>query len=321
VISRAAHATLRRLVRRFPALKRQTRTLFQRARAQAYRIRRRLGRLPTIAGSPRARLGVYVAYFDASEIFRLHLSAFRRTSSGPFNYYVMKNCTTTLEGQRFDEIASEYGFPTVFTPWPSLVPFSHGESLQRLVDRTTDEIIVICDVDAFPVASGWDDFVVRELATKDAVGAIVHIPDRTVLGTVLHPCFLAFRRSFLEEHKLDVLRRADGDPCYRITEWLFEHGRFHEGCVTPLLPTAHEMELFPGFTHAPVFGSRNLRHGLGTTYGGLVLHLWFWRTIARRRPVRGADGTILVDVEQMEQVLASLRARFADVERAPSAPV
>ena len=242
---------MRRLAKRFPGLKREARTLLQRTRARAYRIRRRLRPSPKIAGSARARLGVYVAYFDAAEIYRLHLAAFRQTCSGAFNYYVMKNCTTALEAHRFDAIVSEFGFPRVFTPWPALVPFSHDESLQRMVDRTSDEIIVVCDVDAFPIAPGWDDFVVRELATKDAVGALVHIPERTGLRTILHPCFLAFRRSFLEAHKLDVLRRGDGDPCYRITEWLIENGRFHEGCVTPLLPTAHEMELFPGFTHPP----------------------------------------------------------------------
>ena len=189
-----------------------------------------------------------------------------------------------------------------------------------MVDRTTDEIIVVCDVDTFPVAPGWDDVIVRELATKDAVGAIVHIPDRMRLRTFLHPCFLAFRRSFLDAHALDLLGRADGDPCHRITEWLVENGRFHEGCVTPLLPTAHEMELWPGFTHAPVFGSTSLRHGLGTTYGGLVLHLWYWRHITRRRPVREGDGPVLVDVAQMERVLASLKSRLGATERAPSAP-
>ena len=305
-----AREPLRRLVRRFPWLKREARTLVQRARAGAYRVRRRLGPSPKLAGAPGARLGVYVAYFDAAEIYRLHLSAVRRTGSGPFNYYVMKNCTTAEEARRFDAIVSEFGFPKVFTPWPALAPFSHGESLQRMVDRTTDEIIVVCDVDAFPIARGWDDFILRELETKDAVGAVVHIPERGRLKTILHPCVLAFRRSFLDAHRLDLLRRADGDPCYRITEWLVENGRFHEGRVTPLLPIAHERELFPGFTHAPVFGSTNLRHGLGTTYGGLVLHLWFWRTIARRRPVRGADGAVLVDVEQMERALAALRAKL-----------
>jgi hypothetical protein len=323
MIARAARALvaapLRRLVRRFPGLKREARTLLQRTRAGAYRIRRRLGPLPKIAGSARARLGVYVAYFDAAEIYPLHLSAFRQTSAGEFNYYVMKNCTTTLEADRFDAIVSAFGFPRVFAPWPALAPFSHDESLQRMVDQTTDEIIVVCDVDAFPIARAWDDFVLHELETKDAVGAVVHIPDRVGLRTVLHPCFLAFRRSFLEAHKLDVLRRADGDPCYRITEWLVENGRFHDGRVTPLLPTSHEMELFPGFTHAPAFGSSNLRHGLGTTYGGLVLHLWFWRIIARRRPIRGADGSVLVGVEQMEHVLESLRSKFGGTEHAPPA--
>ena len=122
-----------------------------------------------------------------------------------------------------------------------------------MVDQTTDEIIVVCDVDAFPMMRGWDDFVLRELATKDAVGAIVHIPDRGI-STVLHPCFLAFRRSLLEAHKLDLLRRVDDDPCYRITEWLLANGRFHEGGDT--YPHAQQVA-----ADASLGGRR--RHGFG----------------------------------------------------------
>jgi hypothetical protein len=288
------------------------------ARAAAYPISRRF--LRTVNGSPRARLGVYVAYFDASEIFPLHLSAFRDNTAGPFNYYVMANCTSTAEVRRFDEIATRFGFPRVFRPWPVHEPFTHAESLQRLVDQTSDEIIVVCDVDAFPVMPGWDDFVLRALDTKDAVGAIVHFPDRRKFSTVLHPCFLAFRRSFLDSHHLDLRQLPDADPCARITEYLIDTGRFHEGYVAPLLPTAHEVQLWPDCTHARVFGSTNLRHGFGTTYGDFVLHLWFWRDVRRRRPVRNADGAVLVDVDQMEKVLASLRSKFVtDASRKPQA--
>src|SRR5262245_40100252 len=100
-IARAARTVaagpLRRLARRFPGLKRSARTLLQRTRARAYRIRRRLRSFPKLPGSAGARLGVYVAYFDAAEIYRIHLAAFQQTCTGPFNYYVMKNCTTALE--------------------------------------------------------------------------------------------------------------------------------------------------------------------------------------------------------------------------------
>jgi len=293
-------------------IKSRARKYVRSTRAATYSISRRVIPARPVDGSPRARLGVYVAYFDASEIFALHLSAFRDNTSGPFNYYVMANCTSTSEVRRFDEIATRFGFPTVFRPWPVREPFTHAESLQRLVDQTKDEIIVVCDVDAFPVMSGWDDFVLRELDTKDAVGAIVHIPDRGKFSTVLHPCFLAFRRSFLESHELDLRQLPGADPCARITEYLIDQARFHEGHVAPLLPTAHEVQLFPEFTHERVFGSKNLRHGFGTTYGDLVLHLWFWREVRRRRPVRSADGAVLVDVEQMEKVLASLRSKFVE---------
>ena len=90
VIARAARGAwtlarepLRRLVRRFPWLKREARTLLQHTRAGAYRsangISARSRRSPA---SAHARVGVYVAYFDAAEIYGLHLSAFRRTRPG-----------------------------------------------------------------------------------------------------------------------------------------------------------------------------------------------------------------------------------------------
>ncbi len=309
---------VRRLLARFPVVRWYARWLIRLGRALAYRVRRRLGWLPVVRGSSRARLGIYVGYFDAAEIFGLHLDAFRNNTTGPFNYYVMKNCTTFEEARRFDAIVAEYDFPTVFSTWPAHEPFAHDESLQRMVDQTSDEIIVVCDVDAFPIVRGWDDFILRELQTKDAVGAIVHIPERSKIQTFLHPCFLAFRRSFLETNALSLRRRRGAEPCCRITEYLLERGRFHEGHVTPLLPTAHEVELWPGFRHDPVFGSENVRHGFGTTYGSLVLHLWFWRIVARRRPVRNAAGSILIEVEQMEKVLESIRSKFGSPERLSS---
>jgi hypothetical protein len=251
-----------------------------------------------------------VAFFDAAEIFDLHLAALRDNAAGPFNYYVMRNCTSRAEAVRFDSIVARHGFPTVFRPWPSYEPHSHGESLQRMFERTLDEVVVVCDVDAFPVARGWDDFVLGELRRKDAVGVVTHIPERSGLKTYLHPCFLAFRRSFVEAGALDLLPHGDGDPCCRISEHLIRSGRFDERRVTPLLPTAHELELFPDFRHAPAFGCENLRHGFGTTYGGLVMHLWFWRMVAQRTPVTGVDGSILVNPEQMDTVLRTLSSKF-----------
>ena len=136
------------------------------------------------------------------------------------------------------------------------------------------------------------------------------------MKTYLHPCFLGFRRSFLDTHGLDLRPHGDGDPCCRITEYLIESGGFDAEHVSPLLPTAHAVELFPKFQHAPVFGSRNLRHGFGTTYGGRIFHLWFWRMVARRLPIQAVDGSILVTVEQMDEVLRGLRSQFEAPVRA-----
>ncbi|MCC6212801.1 MAG: hypothetical protein IT513_17330 [Burkholderiales bacterium] len=288
----------------------------RRGRAAAFAVRERVGWHRKVRGRPGARLGVYVAYFDAAEIFDLHLSALQSNASGPFNYYVMRNCTSREEASSFDEIVARFGFPTVFRPWPEFEPHTHGESLQRMLRQTDDETILVCDVDAFPVEPGWDDYVLAELETRDAVGVLAHIPDRTGLKTYLHPCFLAVRRSFLDVHQLDVLPHGDGDPCCRVTERLIALGRFDARAVSPLLPTSHEVELFPQFRHEPAFGSANLRHGFGTTYGGRVFHLWFWRMVARRVPVRSSDGAILVTAEQMETVMRKLKTRFGVIATA-----
>src|SRR5215831_2691380 len=124
----------------------------------AYAARKRTGLLPRRAGGVQgARLGVYVAYFDSSRYYRTHLECFARNTTGPFNYYVMKNCTTEPEVAAFDAAVGEYRFPRVFGRWPRLEPLTHGESLQRMIDMTDDEVIVLCDVDAFPILAGWDD--------------------------------------------------------------------------------------------------------------------------------------------------------------------
>ena len=272
-----------------------------------------------IAGSAHARLGVYVAYFDAAEIYRLHLAAFRQTCSGAFNYYVMKNCTTAREAHRFDAIVSESGSRGSSRPGR---PSSPSRTTSRSSDGgpTSDEIIVVATSTRSRSRPAGTTSSWRGWPTKDAVGVLRAHPRAHRAQDDPAPVLPRVPAIVPRGAQLDVLRRGDGDPGCRITEWLLENGRFHEGCVTPLLPTAHEMELFPGFTHPPVFGSRNLRHGLGTTYGDLVLHLWFWRIIARRRPVRRADGSVLVSVEQMEHVLESLRSKLGGTESAPSAP-
>jgi hypothetical protein len=258
-----------------------------------------------------ARIGIFVAYYDASWVFEDHLRCVRDMTAGSFNYYVMGNCTTAQEQSRFDELVKDFGFPVPFAPWPYLMPYTHGESLQRLIDRTDDDIIVLCDVDAFPVKYGWDDFIVSELATKDVVAVVVDMPHRT-MPVFLHPCFMAFRRGLLADNGLDVLPAGEGDPGCKITTYLHNAGRLTPAHVTPLFPTRREIELSPPGANQ-FFGRSDLVHGFGTTYADMIFHFWFARHIARKMGVSDS-GTNLSEAE-VGRVVSEVfgRLRSADV--------
>jgi hypothetical protein len=240
--------------------------------------------------SKEARIGIYVAYYDASWVFEDHLRCISSMTKGSFNYYVMGNCTTPLEEKKFLDAVGRHSFVKPFSPWLNLMPFGHGQSLQRLIDRTTDDIIVLCDVDAFPVRHGWDDFIVNELAKKDIVAVVVDMPHR-IMPVFLHPCFMAFRRKLLIDNKLNLLPSGENDPACMITTYLLNSGRMTPDHVTPLYPTRRELQLsLPGTND--FFGRNDLVHGFGTTYADLVFHFWFARHVAKQKGVIDAQTNI-----------------------------
>ncbi|MDP2829677.1 MAG: hypothetical protein Q8O37_13860 [Sulfuricellaceae bacterium] len=271
-----------------------------------YGFRRKFGR-PKMRN--KARIGIYVAYYDASWIFEDHLCCIRDKTIGSFNYYVMGNCTTLIEQHVFNEVANRFDFVKVLHPWPRLLPYSHGQSLQRLIDHTTDEIIVLCDVDAFPIKDGWDDFVVKELATKDVVAVVVDMPQRS-MPVFLHPCFMAFRRELLVNNRLNVLPENGNDPACMITTYLLDAGRLTLEHVTPLFPSHREIELSAPGTNE-FFGRNNLIHGFGTTYADMVFHFWFARHIASKKGVRESETNLSeTEVERVvRRVLDRVRQR------------
>ena len=122
---------------------------------KTYKFRSKLNLIKKVNLDNEARIGIYVAYYDASWVFKEHLRSIRDLTEGLINYYVMGNCTSKEERAWFDTAVSDFEFPITFYPKPGLMPLTHGESLQRMVDRTNDEIIVLCDVDAFPLKYGW----------------------------------------------------------------------------------------------------------------------------------------------------------------------
>lgn len=280
--------------------------------SQAIRnLQRRVGRFRKARANPAARIGIYVAYFDASWIFEDHLRCIRDLSAGPFNYYVMGNCTSAAERDWFDATLAKFGFPVAFRPWPASMPLSHGESLQRLIEETDDEIIVLLDVDAFPIRHGWDDHVVSELSRKDVVGAVVDFPDRA-MAVVLHPSFIAFRRSLLANNGLDVLPGEDNDPAYKITRYLQAMGRLTPEHVDALFPTRRAITVYPE-GHNELFGRRDLVHGFGTTYADLVFHFWFGRHVATRQEPLDRRGVPVVTLAEMDRVVDDTRRWVRDL--------
>lgn len=283
----------------------------------AYWGRRTLFLLPKRRGSSKAKFGVYVAHFDSSRIYETHLECFQNKTVQPFNYYVMKNCTNESESDAFDKAVEKFGFPIVFEPWPRMDPLPHGRSLQRLIDMTTDDIIVLCDVDAFPIERGWDEFVLKELETKDVVAVVAHFPVRSELPVFLHPCFMAFKRRFVVENKLDMIPIEGRDPAFRVTEHLMKTGRLDEQYVTALFPTSHEVAIPHPGNDTTFFGRTGLLHGFGTTYSNMIFHYWFARHIRTLSPIYNDEGTLVVTSAQMENVIRKINSMYGPAADGP----
>ncbi len=284
--------------------------LARRSEQLLYDIRRRLGVFKKKEGNPLARVGVYVAYWDASWIFEDHLRAMRDLASGPINYYVMANFRHPSERAWFDGVISRFGFPIPFYPWSKSPILTHGESLQRLIEATSDEIIVLCDVDAFPIKAGWDAWIIDELSRKDAVAVVVDMPGRD-MPVFLHPSFIAFKRSLLLDNGLDVLTGEGNDPAYKITQHLLRRGRLTLDHVTPLFPTHRAITLFPTGT-SDLFGRSDLLHGFGTTYSDWVFHFWFGMFVARREEPKDFHGNRLLTLAEMDRVVQETQAWIRD---------
>jgi hypothetical protein len=247
------------------------------------RLLHRLNILLRRVPSGSERIGVYVAYYKAQWVLRQHLEAFRAFTSQPFDYYIFGNFCCRSEAIWFSQTISQFRYPKVFRHWPGWFPLTHGESLHRMVEATHNEIIVLCDVDAFPIVRGWDEHILSQLQTKDIVAAVVDMPHRH-MTPFLHPCFLCVKRKFLVDNGLDLLHGEGNDPAYKITKFLLQNEDLTMERVFPLFPTKREIVLGKRGVNQ-LFGKDDLIHGFGTTYGNIAFHFWFNRQI-------GLDGII-----------------------------
>lgn len=263
------------------------------------------------------RLGVYSAYYNSSAYFSAHLASVFLNSKGPLDYYVQKNFTSESESLAFDEIVKRHPEVTVFNGVRGRFPcpLSHGDSLERMVSLTDNEIIVICDIDSLLLKAGWDEFVREILEEKIAVGVLAFFHNRKSPRQhqlVLHPSFLAFRRSLLKENSLD-LRAGDGnDPAYKITRHLIRNDQFNRANIHPLVPSSVE---YPNgwFEKNSSFDlNEQPSHGFCTRYDDLFFHFWHSMNYSEARDIISDSRSVLVPHDVVIERVKHYTALYGD---------
>jgi hypothetical protein len=261
-------------------------------------IRARIVRFTRRYRPIRPRIGIFSAYFDSSAYFEPHLNSLLQNTNSPFDYYVMKNFSLIEESKRFDKIVGHYPFVKAFNGLAGRIPcpISHGDSIQRLISLTDNEIIVICDIDTLFLCKNWERIVLKQLEEKLVVAVVAHFKHRVQNGAipfVLHPSFMAFKRQFWEENKLDFLADEGNDPGFKITRLLMQRGQFNDKYIAPIIPTVVD---FPNgwFPEKPPFGnSGQPSHGFCTRYGDFFFHFWHSRDYAKGIDIKSDTGEIL----------------------------
>lgn len=250
------------------------------------------------------RIGIYVAAYNSSATLESHLERIHRFTEMAFDYYIADNSTDPAEKHYFRETIARYPFATVIESPHT----QHGDTLQYMVDVTANEIIVLFDVDCFPLKP-WDSWALERLQSKVAVGILSHVATREI-DYHLHPSFMMFRRSLLADNRLDlrsghIPRSSRGklrnlDPAGKITTFLQAQGRFNSHYVEALLPTAVEVAFQEPFAWE---GRKNLRRGFGVTYEDRIFHFWFSRHFQNLQPIYDDQKRLVVDPPTIRKIL------------------
>lgn len=254
--------------------------------------------------SLKPRLGIYVASNHASKILPTHLAKIGENTETEFDYYIADNSIIPDEKTRFDEIIQHHEFVTkLHSPSPH-----HGDTLQYMVEHTANEIIVLFDVDAFPLRP-WDRWALEKLKKKKVLGVLSHVASREI-DYHLHPSFMVFRRSFLEENQLDLRaghlsrRRTDRlpllDPAGKLTCYLKDRNQFSPDHIEALLPTQVEIPFQEPFQWN---GHQHLRRGFGVTYNDMIFHFWFGRNLHRSSPIYDDKKRLVVSSKQVDRIV------------------
>ncbi len=250
------------------------------------------------------RLGIYVAAYHSSRILHTHLAKIAKNTEMEFDYYIADNSKQPDEKERFAEIIKQYDFVTELHSPSS----SHGDTLQYMVEQTTNEIIALFDVDAFP-HKPWDHWALEKLQVKKLVGVLSYVASREI-DYHLHPSFMVFQRSFLEQNDLDLRagrlstrntnRQPGLDPAGKLTCFLKERNWFTPAHIEALLPTKVEVPFHEPFQWG---GSEQLRRGFGVTYNDLIFHFWYGRNLYESLPIYDDEKRLVVSVELLDRIV------------------
>ncbi len=265
------------------------------------------------------RLGIYVAAYHASKILPTHLAKIAEFTESEFDYYIADNSKEPAEKKRFAEIIQDYKFVTEVDSPSS----RHGNTLQYMVEHTANEIIALFDVDAFPLRP-WDRWALRKLKRKKVVGVLSHVASREI-DYHIHPSFMVFRRSFLEQNHLDLLsgrlsrrrtsRSPSLDPAGKVTCFLKDRKEFNPRHVEALLPTQVEVPFQEPFQW---HGSTKLRRGFGVTYNDMIFHFWYSRNLHNSSPIYDDHKQLVVSEKQINQIVKKYTMKKAEKTKVDS---
>ena len=164
-----------------------------------------------------------------------------------------------LAGQK--AVFTHFAIPLVQTLDNSI---EHGTWVTRLFAETTDDIIVLADIDAFPLSRAAYDSMIARAAEGELVGlaqvANHKAPDRIYAG----PMFLAIKRSLYHELGAPALTRsANCDVAQALTDRAQEAGK-----TVTLIPPRFAIQPKWPLAGQGVFG-------IGTFYGDMeFFHLF-----------------------------------------------
>ncbi|MGH8973181.1 MAG: glycosyltransferase family 2 protein [Acidimicrobiia bacterium] len=163
-------------------------------RARRFAFRRTVRVYRAVAGRKPVRDGITVVSVNYNSLpqVRVLLAALERYTTEPIDVIVVDN-------------ASEDGSREFLRAQPNVRPIllplniGHGFALDLAVLSASTSIVVVFDIDAFPISPGWLRAVADPLEHGAAIaGAHLH-------RAYIHPCFLALRRSDFLEYGLSFV--------------------------------------------------------------------------------------------------------------------